>query len=89
MPKVITERRGRTFVVTINRPEVRNCVDGETAQGLSDAVDMFRADADLDVFVLTGAGDVSFCSGRECFPSTHQTDGNPCWTHRLPPTAWI
>jgi len=29
--KVLAERRGRTFVVTINRPEVRNCVDGETA----------------------------------------------------------
>ena len=65
MPKVLTERRGRTLVATINRPEVRNCVDGETAQGLSDAVDTFRADDDLDVFVLTGAGDISFCSGAD------------------------
>ncbi len=65
MPNVITERRGRTFVVTINRPEVRNCVDGETAHGLSDAVDTFRADDDLDVFALTGAGDISFCSGAD------------------------
>ena len=60
---VLTERRGRTFVVTINRPEVRNCVDGETAQLLNEAVDTFRTDDDLDVLVLTGAGDISFCSG--------------------------
>ena len=64
-PKVISERRGRTLVVTINRPEVRNCVDGETAQGLFEAVDSFRRDDDLDALVLTGAGDVSFCSGAD------------------------
>ncbi len=64
-PKVLTECRGRTFVVTINRPEVRNCVDGETAQLLSEAVATFSADYGLDVLVLTGAGDVSFCSGAD------------------------
>lgn len=65
MPKVITERRDRTFVVTINRPEVRNCVDGETAQLLFDAVEEFREDDGLDVLVLTGAGDRAFCSGAD------------------------
>ena len=65
MPKVITERRDRTFVVTINRPEVRNCVDGETAQLLFEAVETFRADDGLDVLVLTGAGDRAFCSGAD------------------------
>lgn len=64
-PKILTERRGRTLVVTINRPEVRNCVDGETAQGLFDAVETFRTADDLDVLVLTGAGDISFCSGAD------------------------
>ena len=64
-PKVLTERRGRNFVVTINRPEVRNCVDGETAQGLFDAVETFRNDDGLDVLVLTGAGDIAFCSGAD------------------------
>src|SRR3990170_1890150 len=63
--KVLTERRARTFVVTINRPEVRNCVDAETAALLLDAVETFRADDGLDVLVLTGAGDVAFCSGAD------------------------
>lgn len=63
--KVLTERRHRTFVVTINRPDVRNCVDGETAQLLFEAVETFRADDALDVLVLTGAGDLAFCSGAD------------------------
>jgi enoyl-CoA hydratase len=63
--KVLTERRERAFVVTINRPEVRNCVDGETAQGLFDAVETFRSDDALDVLILTGAGGLAFCSGAD------------------------
>ena len=65
MTKVTTERRGRTLLVTINRPDLRNCVDGETAQGLFDAVDSFRNDDTLDVLVLTGAGDIAFCAGAD------------------------
>ena len=63
--KVLTERRGRTFVVSINRPEVRNCVDAETAQALFDAVETFRADDGLNVLVLTGAGEAAFCAGAD------------------------
>jgi len=64
-PKVLTERRGTTWVVTINRPDVRNCVDGETAQGLNDAAAVFRDDGGLHVMVLTGAGGLAFCSGAD------------------------
>ena len=64
-PKVLTERRGSTLVVTINRPGVRNCVDGDTAQLLNDPADVFRDDDDLAVMVLTGAGGISFCSGAD------------------------
>ncbi len=64
-PKVLTQRRGRTFVVTINRPEVRNCVNGETAGLLFEAVETFRDDESLDVLILTGAGDLAFCSGAD------------------------
>ena len=65
MAKVETERRGRAIIVTVNRPEVRNCVDGETAQMLFEAVASFRTAPDLDVLILTGAGDVSFCAGAD------------------------
>ena len=65
MSKVETERKGRSFIVTINRPEVRNAVDGETAGLLYEAVEAFRRDDSLDVLILTGAGDVAFCSGAD------------------------
>jgi enoyl-CoA hydratase len=64
-PKVLTERHGRTLLVTINRPDQRNCVDGETAGLLFAAVDSFGKDDALDVMVLTGAGDLSFCAGAD------------------------
>lgn len=73
VPKVLTERAGPTFVVSINRPEVRNCVDGETAGLLFEAVEAFKADDSLNVMILTGSDTHStgsgqaqaFCSGAD------------------------
>ncbi len=64
-PKVFTETRDRAFVVTINRPDVRNCVDGETAALLFEAVEAFRTRDALDVLILTGAGETAFCAGAD------------------------
>ncbi len=63
--KVLTEVRERTFVITINRPAKRNCVDGETAALLSAAWKRFRDDEELYVAILTGAGDQAFCAGAD------------------------
>ncbi len=55
---------GSVTIVTIDRPEVRNAVDGPTAAALADA---FRAFADDDgalVAILTGAAD-TFCAGAD------------------------
>jgi len=65
MPTVLTERRDRAVVVTINRPEARNAVNAEVAQLLFEAVAAFKADDGLDALVLTGAGDVAFCAGAD------------------------
>src|SRR3984893_3165781 len=51
-------------VGTLNRPEVRNAVDGPTARALSGAFADFDADSELRVAILTGAGGV-FCSGAD------------------------
>ena len=64
-PKVLTKTRERAFVVTINRPQARNAVDGETAGLLLEAVETFRADSSLDVLILTGSGGVAFCAGAD------------------------
>lgn len=55
---------GPVAVVTIDRPEVRNAVDGPTAAELADAFRRFDADDDLAVAVLTGAGG-TFCAGAD------------------------
>lgn len=64
MPTVSSERDGRVAVITIERPERRNAVDRETAQGLYDAFKAFDADDGLDVAVLTGRGGY-FCGGAD------------------------
>ncbi len=65
MTKVLTEVEDKTFIITINRPEVRNCVDGETASLLEQAWKRFRDDENLYVAILTGAGDKAFCAGAD------------------------
>jgi enoyl-CoA hydratase len=52
-------------VLRIDRPDVRNCVNGATAVALAEAIEGFAADADARVLVVTGAGDVSFCAGAD------------------------
>jgi enoyl-CoA hydratase len=59
------ERNGAVVVLTIDRPEVHNAVDAETAQGLEDVVRGFEADADARALVLTGAGGKAFCAGAD------------------------
>jgi enoyl-CoA hydratase len=65
MPTVLTEVRDRALVVTINRPEARNAVDGEAAGLLFDAVGRYRSDDSLDTMIVTGAGDIAFCAGAD------------------------
>jgi enoyl-CoA hydratase len=61
---VITEVTDGIAVITINRPEARNAVNGEVARGIAAAVDEFDARGDVRVLVLTGAGG-TFCAGMD------------------------
>jgi enoyl-CoA hydratase len=61
---VLVERDGPVTTVMIDRPEVRNAVDGATAAALADAFREFDADPDSAVAVLTGSGG-TFCSGAD------------------------
>lgn len=63
-PAVLTERRDGVLVITINRPEVRNAVNGAVAQGIAEALDTLDADGDLQLGILTGAGGF-FCAGMD------------------------
>jgi enoyl-CoA hydratase len=56
---------GNIFQITMNRPDLHNCVNGEMAALFLDAWRRFRDDPDLVVCVLHGAGGKSFCSGAD------------------------
>ncbi len=61
---VLTEVKDEILIVTINRPEVRNCVDRVTADLLADAFRAFDQNPALKVAILTGAGG-HFCAGAD------------------------
>ena len=63
-PAVQTHEAGSVLVITINRPKVRNAVDGATARALAQAFDQLDARDDLAVGVLTGAGG-TFSAGMD------------------------
>jgi hypothetical protein len=64
-PKVLVARRGAVTLLTLNRPEVHNCVDGETAGLITADIESFAADTEARVLVVTGAGHRAFCAGAD------------------------
>ncbi len=63
-PAVLTERRERILLITINRPDQRNAVNAAVARGIADALDELDGDDELTLGVLTGAGK-GFCAGMD------------------------
>jgi enoyl-CoA hydratase len=61
---VLTESDGGIAVITINRPEARNAVNGDVARGIAAAVDEFDDAGDVRVIILTGAGG-TFSAGMD------------------------
>ncbi len=61
---VLMEKKGRVMTIILDRPEVRNAVDGLTAKALADAFRAFEKDDDADVAVLWGKGGY-FCAGAD------------------------
>ncbi|HEX4870476.1 MAG TPA: crotonase/enoyl-CoA hydratase family protein [Moraxellaceae bacterium] len=61
---IVLDRQPPLLIVRLNRPDVRNAVDGPTAAALSDAFRDFEADPALSVAILTGEGG-HFCAGAD------------------------
>src|SRR5689334_16965065 len=74
MAGVLVERSGPVTTVILDRPEVRNAVDGPTAQALADAFREFDADPSAAVAVLYGTGG-TFCAGAD-LRAVGTADGN-------------
>ena len=62
---VLYDLSGHVATVTINRPDARNAMNEAVLSGLGEAMGRARADADVRVVVLTGAGDKAFCAGAD------------------------
>jgi enoyl-CoA hydratase len=52
-------------IITINRPEQRNCLSKEVRDGLRAAWQRFEGDASAKIAILTGSGDKAFCAGGD------------------------
>ena len=61
---VLVERRGRVMVITLNRPEAMNAINGALSHGLMNAITELDNDDGLTAGVITGAGR-GFCSGMD------------------------
>jgi enoyl-CoA hydratase len=70
---VLTEKRGRVGIITVNRPESLNAVNAAVREGLAEAAAKFDADADIGCVVLTGAGDKAFIAGADIKEMTDRT----------------
>ena len=61
---VLTEKQDRVLLITLNRPEAMNSINGDLSHGLMAAIEMLNDDSDLTAGVLTGAGR-GFCAGMD------------------------
>ena len=70
MSEIVTyEADGRVALITLNRPEARNAVNGDVARGLEAAIDQLEADDDVWVGILAanteGQSRPVFCAGAD------------------------
>lgn len=84
---VRTECIGRTFLITLDRPEAMNSIDREMFGQLAAAWDRFEQDDELWVAVVTGAGERAFCAGRDLVKSA--SDGGEDWSRERGASRFI
>src|SRR3954447_18277605 len=58
------ELDGRMAILTLNRPEARNAVNGDVANGMEAAIDRLEEDDETWVGIVTGTGPV-FSAGAD------------------------
>lgn len=63
--EVLSELVGNVLVLTLNRPEAGNALNGALSEGLSNALTDAAANDDVRVIVVTGAGEKIFCAGMD------------------------
>ncbi len=84
LDSTLIEKKDPIFTVILNRPEVKNAVDGPTAEALANAFSEFENDDSFSVAVLCGAGN-TFCVGADlkAGASTDETRMNRLETEQI------
>lgn len=72
---VIEERRGHILLVTLNRPEAHNAVNGSVSRALGEALEAAERDTEIRAVVVTGAGEKAFCAGADLKEAITSLDG--------------
>src|SRR4051794_40062965 len=62
---ILFEKEGHRATLTINRPDKRNALNSTVIRELVRAFEECKADPEVRVVVLTGAGDKAFCAGAD------------------------
>lgn len=62
---VLTEKKGRIGIMTINRPDTMNALNMPTLEALERALESLERDGEVRVIVVTGAGDKAFVAGGD------------------------
>ncbi len=65
MENVLLVREGHLAIVTVNRPQKLNALDGKTIAELDACIAELSADAAVGAIVLTGAGEKAFVAGAD------------------------
>ena len=63
--EVLTEITNNVLVVTLNRPEAGNALNGALSEGLSNALSDAEQNPEVRAIVITGAGEKIFCAGMD------------------------
>lgn len=62
---ILVETRGRVGIITVNRPNKLNALNIPTRAEIVSALESFRANNEVRVLVITGAGEKSFIAGAD------------------------
>lgn len=65
MNNILLQKEAGIGLVTVNRPKQLNALDRNTVEELSELIDLIKADDEIKVIILTGAGNKAFVAGGD------------------------
>lgn len=73
---VLFSRQGHVGVITLNRPEAMNSLNGALCSRLSEILEAIERDDDIHAAIITGAGEKAFCAGIDLRERHGMSDGD-------------